>query len=407
MNKNGLYKEEVIEVFYYYKKKGVSLLVHHLEDPAENGGKYVKLAVDDEYTYEVDEHYETHPSTNVPEKYEVCDDKLPQNASGNMPLTPMEVTYYYRVKTSSVTLKYVDRYNNQELLPSETITGKVDSNYTVSAKSIDGFTYVPQDEQTEGKFKLTPQTIVFNYAKNVTITANHIDDKTGDILDVDTDITKKQGDTYSMPAKDLANYVLSSQSDNASGTVGHNDITVNFYYTHVTGGVIEKHVDIVSGDILYNRYISGEYGDSYHTESRIFEGYELVEGRLPTNADGFMLDGTITVTYYYSRKAMITVKYIEKYTQRELAPSVTITGLEGQMYQTTLLTFEGFELEKMPDNASGTMPGGETTITYVYKEISGGVIVNHIDLRTGNNISTDFIIKYAKQAVEKFETLCE
>ena len=26
---------------------------------------------------------------------------------------------------------------------------------------------------------------------------------------------------------------------------------------------------------------------------------------------------------------------------------------------------------------------------------------------TGNNISTDFIIKYAKQAVEKFETLCE
>ena len=386
MNKNGLYKEEVIEVFYYYKKKGVSLLVHHLEDPVENGGKYVKLAVDDEYTFEVDEHYETQPSTIVPEKYEVCDDKLPVNASGNMPLTPLEVTYYYRVKTSSVTVKYIDRFNGQELSPSETITGKVDSNYNVSAKPIDGFTYVPGDEQAEGKYKLNPQTIVFNYAKNVTITANHIDDKTGDILDVDTDITKKQGDTYSMPAKDIANYVLSSQSDNASGTVGHNDITVNFYYTHVTGGIIEKHVDAFSGDILYNRYLSGEYGDSYHTESRMFEGYQLLEDRLPTNADGFMLDGTITVTYYYSRKAKITVNYIEKYTQRELAPSETIVGLEGQLYQSTLLTFDGFELEKMPDNAFGNMPGGETTITYVYKEISGGVIVNHIDLRTGNNI---------------------
>ena len=394
-NKNGVYKEETVDVNYYYQKKQVKVLVHHLEDPATNGGKYVQLIPDEELFFRVDSTYETNPSSDVPNKYEVVESKLPSNATGTMGMTPIEVTYYYQLKTTRVNIRYIDRFNNQSLVAVDTISGKVDSPYSVSAKTIPGFTLTSEESTIEGVFEANTKTITFEYAKNILITANYINDKTDEIITTLTDNSKKQGDTYKVPAIDIDDYIVSYEPSNSQGTLGHDDITVDFMYTPVSRGVIEKHVDVNSGDVLFNKVHLGEYGDPYETEPRTFEGYDLVDTMLPENPTGFMREGVTTITYYYVRQAKITVLYQEKYSGRELlnpdgsSTSEIIEGHEGDAYNTTLKMFDGFELDKIPENASGYMPGGDTTIKYLYKERSGGVVIKHIDIRTGEAIVPD------------------
>ena len=59
-------------------------------------------------------------------------------------------------------------------------------------------------------------------------------------------------------------------------------IVLKYYYVHTSGKVIEKHIDVISGQILANAEHTGNEGDSYDIPSRTFEGYDLVEDRLPT-----------------------------------------------------------------------------------------------------------------------------
>ena len=385
-NKNGVYKEGTIDVNYYYKKRPSLVLVHHMEDPAQNGGKYVKLADDEELYFPIDSTYTTSPSSNVPIKYEVVPGKIPSNGTGTMTVDPIEVTYYYQLKTSSVVVQYLDRYNNEEIKTQDTLTGKVDSPYHVAEAYIDGYVSVNDEPLVEGTFDVDTTIIKFLYAKKINITLRHIDDVTLETFLTETNTSYKQGDNYTINGKNFDNYVISGLPSNYTGTIGHNDFSLDYYYTHVTGGVIEKHVDYISGEVLFNQVHTGNYGDEYHTSSRTFDGYDLIETMLPTNSDGLMLDGVTTVTYYYVKRATITVKYVDKYQDFELlngdgsSTRVVITGHEGDNYTTEAKTFDGYDLDGMPANASGRMPGGSTTITYLYKQRSGGLVINHINL---------------------------
>ena len=124
-----------------------------MEDTFENGGLFVTLAEDEELPYRVDDQYETHPSNNVPIKYEVSTDRLPVNATGIATIEPIEVTYYYKVRNGIVNIKYVDRYTGEEISEREHQEGKVDERYIVSEKPITGYTYVDNSGNTEGTIK--------------------------------------------------------------------------------------------------------------------------------------------------------------------------------------------------------------------------------------------------------------
>ena len=40
--------------------------------------------------------------------------------------------------------------------------------------------------------------------------------------------------------------------ENADGTMKKEPTTVKYYYVHTTGGVIERHIDIITGKQLYS-----------------------------------------------------------------------------------------------------------------------------------------------------------
>ena len=110
-NASGTMTKDTIVVIYYYRLKDTSVLVHHYIDgtetqvPSKTGG----VVEDETIPGKVDDAYNTNPSANVAENYEVVAEKMPANANGNMTVDQIVVTYYYKLKDPTITNSEIDK----------------------------------------------------------------------------------------------------------------------------------------------------------------------------------------------------------------------------------------------------------------------------------------------------------
>ena len=377
-NKNGTMTEDEITVIYYYRKKATQVIVHYYE---ENTTK--KLSEDVTINGRVDDKYTTISATDIPIKYELV--ATPSNANGSMTEATIEVIYYYRVKDAVVHVRYLEKGTNKVLADPDRIDGKVDEDYQTKAKEIDGYQLVEHTGNEKGKFEVEPLTITYYYLYKTKATVQYIDKITGQILEQST-TEGLEGDDFITESKDFENYVLVEEPPEKTVKMTKEEKILKYYYIHISGGVIEKHIDIISGQILSNKTYEGNEGDAYDIPSRTFDGYDLVEDRLPNNAKGTMKVEPVEVIYYYIYRSKVTSEYIDKNTGEKLTDDVTQNGHEGDDYTTERKTFDDYKLVEVPSNADGSMTKEDITVTYYYVHTSGGVIVNHIDIKTGKQL---------------------
>ena len=223
---------------------------------------------------------------------------------------------------------------------------------------------------------------------------------TEDILEKDSTeiITGHEGDTYKTEEKKFDKYEIVKEMypTNAEGTMTRvisedgtvsAEIVVKYYYTK-KATVIERHVDVTTGEVIEVEVQEGEENDPYKTEKKELEGYDIVEEKLPVNAEGEMKGETIVV-YYYIRKANVVVEYIDKATGEKLKDIVPetsaekdstekIEGHEGDKYETVEKTFKNYKLVETTNNTKGEMkvttkPDGTVEITtyvkYYYEKV--------------------------------------
>lgn len=374
-NSSGTMTEEQIVVIYYYRLKDTSVLVHHYIE-----GTTTSLSSDVTISGKVDDTYSTTVASDIPSKYELVE--TPTNATGIMTEEQIVVTYYYHLKDTRVIVKYLEKGTDAVLAEEEVINGKVDDKYNTTKKTIQNYTYIEDTGNTTGVMTENAIEVIYYYLQNTKVTVQHIDKITGQKLTPDDVISGLVGDEYTTNSKEIKDYILVEEPAVKSGIMQKNEIVLTYYYVHVSGGVIEKHINVTSGEVLYNEIHEGKEGEPYDISSKTFAGYDLVETRLPTNSSGTMEINTIEVKYYYIKKAEITVKYIDKITGNELTQAIVLNGHEGDIYTTENKTFENYDLVKLPENNSGNMPGGKTTITYEYVHISAGVVERHYDINT-------------------------
>ena len=201
-NKSGEMTEDAIEVIYYYRKKATSVIVHHYEEGTTN-----KVSENVTITGRIDDEYTTVAATDIPAKYELCEDLLPENAEGTMTEDTIEVTYYYRVRDAIVNVKFVDKSTGEEIADRERLDGKVDDNYETSPKAIENYTLVEHSGNESGKFEVEPLTVIYYYLQNTKATVQYIDKITGDILEQSTE-NGLVGDKFETESKDFENYIL-------------------------------------------------------------------------------------------------------------------------------------------------------------------------------------------------------
>jgi len=402
-NTSGAMTKEEIEVIYYYAPN-TKVHISYLEKdntPEDNSDNQV-LAPKQTIGGYVGKDYETNQIEI--EGYTFIEST--NNTSGTMIEEEIEVIYYY-AKNTKVIVKYLEQDNtpdnnldNNVLAAEETINGYVGQNYETSQKTIENYVFVESTTNTRGVMEKDVIEVIYYYVASTKATVQHIDKETGKILKQESK-PGKVGDIFKTHPEDFAGYVVVIEPENPDITMTKEEQIVKYYYVKISAGVVEKHIDEITKEVLESTTYQGNKGDDYHTTSKEFAGYELLivdkngNDRLPTNAEGKMTEEVIEVKYYYIRKASLRVRHIDQETGLPLAEDETKQGYQNDDYQTKEKTFKGYELVETPKNANGKLTvtknedgtyNTETVVTYYYTKQSqkqATVIEKHIDINSG------------------------
>ena len=366
------------------------------------------------------DEYTTEEAKNINEKYELVAEKLPANATGKIEKYNeeklQEVIYYYRLKPAKVLINYLEKdedtddSNNLVLTAQEQIDGHVDDSYNTDTDhrketiEKDGKTYtlVSDSGNKTGNMTLQDITVTYYYLQNTKATVRYVErnPETGEIVKDLEEPTVKEGlvgDEFVTNSKDFIGYKLVESPEKTTINLTKEEQTLIYYYEPVYTGLIENHIDDKTGKILETETHEIQVGEDYNIPSKEFEGYDLVESKLPENAEGTMGEELVTVNYYYIKKAVLEVNYIDKLTGEPLADQVVDdTKHEGDSYTTEEKVFDGYDMIEIQGNKEGTMivetdeqgniTNNRTIVTYYYAKKSAGVEEHHIDILTGEDI---------------------
>ena len=398
-----------------------------------NDGKKTKNRVPDKEGNEVPDiiiegkegaKYETEPAEDVSEKYELVLTELPANADGTIekynPEKEQVVIYYYRLKPAKVIINYLEKdndnddKNNQILSAHEEIDGYVDDKYNTDekhkketiTKDKKKYTLVEDSGNTEGKMTVKDTNVTYYYLQNTKATVRYVarDPISHEIIkDLEKPHTEEGlvGDEFVTNEKAFVGYKLVEAPKETTIKMTKEEQTLIYYYEPVYTGLIENHIDITNDNVLYTEEHEVQVGDDYSIPSKEFAGYDLVEEKLPENAEGTMGEELVTVNYYYIKKAVLEVNYIDILTKKPLDDKIVDkTKHEGDKYETEQKEFDGYDFVKVEGEPKGTMKvevdeegnivNNKTAVTYYYAK-KAQVEEHHIDIRTGKELEEPIV----------------
>ena len=434
---------ETKEVTYVYKEVTGDVVVHYVDTE----GNVIAEDKEDAKGASLNAKYDT--TDNKPEKIEkdgtvyyltekaLKDDSKPEN--GDVVEGKTEVTYVYE-KAGQVVVNYTDEKGNTiQVRAVSTKDGKPGATYNTADNDMkpnrittpEGKVYelIPQSTKGDetGKVKAGETTEVTYVYKEITgnVVVHYVDTE-GNTLAADTkdvengSLSEKYDTTDNKPAKlekDGVVYYLTakelkegSKPENGAVAEGTTEIT---YVYEKAGQVVVHYVD-EAGNTLQTDAVDtkdGKPGAKYDTSdndmkpTRITtaEGkvFELVPASTKGNETGDVEAGKTTeVTYVYKEvKGNVVVHYTDE-AGNTIAEDVkdTTDGSVSSAYDTTdnkpavITTKDGKKYVLVPTATKGTENGkvteGTTEVTYVYKEVTGDVIVHYVDTE-GNVIADD------------------
>ena len=348
------------------------------------------------------------------------------------------IKVYYVKDSFGYTVEYY--YDNvKDNSKTETGTAEYQSIIgTYEDKKINGFEF----DKTEN----LPLTISENSSNNIiriyyypirTITINHIDINTNEILETEEE-KGKEGKLITTAAIDITGYTLVKKPEIEEYTLKAESQIVNYYYAKLSSGVVEKHINIVTDELVADdRVYEGYTGKDYLTKSKQISDYDLVTNEkyyrikaekdenllsdngvttveellqklslnatdiyVPGNYKGKMTEELIEVKYYYVKKAKVIVQYLDKNSNKPIHNEETINGHEKDPYSTKPIEIEGYDLVKEP-NYYPTKLEGEMTeepiIIVLYYERKTEVEVKHICILDDSIINTSKIEGHEKE----------
>ena len=439
----GKVTEGTTEVTYVYKEVTGDVVVHYVDTE----GNVIAEDKEDTKGASLNAKYDT--TDNKPEKIEkdgtvyyltekaLKDDSKPEN--GDVVEGKTEVTYVYE-KAGQVVVHYTDEKGNTIQVDAvDTKDGKPNSDYNTADNGMkpnrittpEGKVYelIPQSTKGDetGKVKAGETTEVTYVYKEITgnVVVHYVDTE-GNTLAEDTkdvengslsekyDTTdnkpaklEKAGQVYYLTAKELKD---GSKPENGAVVEGTTEIT---YVYEKAGNVLVHYVD-EAGNTLQADAVDtkdGQPGAKYDTSdndmkpTRITtpEGkvYELVPASTKGNENGSVEAGKTTeVTYVYKEvKGNVVVHYVDE-AGNTIAEDIkdTTDGSVSSAYDTsdnkpaTITTKDGKVYVLVPTSTKGEESGkvteGTTEVTYVYKEVTGDVVVHYVDTE-GNVIAED------------------
>ncbi|MDE5604908.1 MAG: MucBP domain-containing protein, partial [Eubacterium sp.] len=383
-----------VTVQYVYALKDSSVVVNYLD---ENGDKIPDEIQDSTVLNgKVFEPFETEPKEIY--GYELDTDRLPVQ-NGTFEEEEQVVNYYYKLKDSSVVLRFVNT-NGEELSPERTIEGKVYEDYTDKAQDILDEVLASDDVygyqlsrmplmDNNGKIAESQMTITYVFELKGAVVEVQFVDTDGKEIDDPEILEGTVFDPYTTSPREIRGYTLVKTPDNASGTYIDGKIIVKYTYQANEAYVVVNYKG-TDGEKLGTVKLSGRVAQNYTTEAKKFNGYQLTAE--PVNAKGKYKVDTITVNYVYAPDdTSLIVNYLNK-AGKAVADSIAEYGKFNQHYRTIPKVVYGYELVEIPKNASGKYTQHKVVVNYTYVLKDAVVTANYVDL-DGNPLAESETIK--------------
>lgn len=236
-----------ITVYYYYRLKkykiktqvvgiggtisGEGLDAFEIVKHGQNSTKEIIVKPDDRYEV-----------LTIKENGNNLQYKLNDNGSVNLSniinITEDKViSVEFKLRTSKVTIEYIEKDTNQKLMNSTQLEGNVGEQYTAPMKDISEYKIVsPFPTNSVGKYTKDEITVTYYYQKTLNeVLVKYLEKDTNNILaDFDL-ITGKIGDTYETQAKEIEGYrLIESETRSKNGTIKEGVNEVIYYYERIT-----------------------------------------------------------------------------------------------------------------------------------------------------------------------------
>jgi len=449
---------ETTEVTYVYKEITGNVVVHYVDTEGNTLAEDTK----DVENGSLSEKYDT--TDNKPAKLEkdgqvyyltakeLKDGSKPEN--GAVVEGTTEITYVYE-KVGNVLVHYVDEAGNTLQADAvDTKDGQPGAKYDTSDNDMkptrittpEGKVYELVPASTKGNEngsveagKTTEVTYVYKEVKgNVVV---HYVDEAGntiaeDIKDTtDGSVSSAYDTSDNKPAtittKDGKVYVLvpTSTKGEESGKVTEGTTEVTYVYKEVTGDVVVHYVDTEGNVIAEDKEdtkgasLNAKYDTTDNKPATIEKDgvvYYLTEKAVKDDSKpetGDVVEGKTEVTYVYEKAGQVVVNYTDEkgntiqvraVSTKDGKPGATYNTADNDMKPNRITTPEGKVYELIPQSTKGDETGkvkaGETIeVTYVYKEITGNVVVHYVDTE-GNTLAADTKDVENGSLSEKYDT---
>jgi len=316
--------------FYYEKAESAGAIAHHYIIDNNGNKTTTELFKDDVVNGKIGTSFSFSPKTEGLGDYEYVESE--GKVSGTLTSEKQEATFYYQLKKTDVTVRYVTIKDGNviDLINPVKDTGRINDNYTAYAKDetddavFANYNLESATEQTI-KLKSSDNTITFIYSlKDAKVIVHHYEEGTTIKIAEDETINGKVSKDYTTKEADVYGYILVSTPENASGIFTDEVTEVIYYYKKDMGKVITKYVDEDGKVLLEETTTNGQVGTDYQTSPATITDYELIN--------------TIGEVKGKYTKEDIVVTYVYQFVMGEGGddtngePDIPYTGIEGDSY---------------------------------------------------------------------------
>lgn len=377
--------------FLYEKAESAGAVAHHYIID-NNGNKTTdKLFNDDTASGKIGETFSFSPKTEGLGDYEFVESE--GTTSGTLTSTRQEATFYYQLKETEVTVRYVTIKDGNviDLINPVKDTGRINDNYTAYAKDENDdaiFANYDLESATEQNIQLTSgdNTISFIYTlKDSKIIVHYVEKGTNETLAPDKEFTGKVTDKFEISAINIPKYTaVDTTSYNGEYALETKEYTFYYEKNNSAGAVAHHYIIDENGNkttdkLFEDETITGKLDDKYSFSAKNDLGaYEFVESE--GKVSGILTDEMQEVTFYYQLKsAKVIVRHYEEGTTIKIADDETINGKVSKDYTTKAADIYGYTLVSTPENTSGKFTDEVIEVIYYYKKDMGKVITKYVD----------------------------
>ena len=220
-------------------------------------------------------------------------------------------------------------------------------------------------------------------------------------------ITTAEGKVYELVP-------TATKGDETGKVVAGETKEVTYVYKEVKGNVVVKYEDTEGNVIAEDKEdtkgasLNAKYDTTDNKPEKIEKDgtvYYLTEKAVKDDSkpeNGDVVEGKTEVTYVYEKAGQVVVHYtdekgntiqVDAVDTKDGKPNADYNTADNDMKPNRITTPEGKVYELIPQSTKGDETGkvkaGETTeVTYVYKEITGNVVVHYVDTE-GNTLAED------------------